>query len=275
MLLLGAAAGCVRRIPDVAPPGPVDVAVITWNLHAGSGDVARLIDDLTSIRLTAQPVRDYVLLLQEAVEQEERGIRAIASARRLSVAFAPVRRSRDRVTGNAILSTFPLGATRVIDLPRERQPRGALIATIEVAGQPLVIVSTHLENRLGWLRGLFGDRARGRQATALLGQMPSGHGVLGGDMNTMLGPDEPAWKAFLERFPDTPAHPEPTFRDRLVLDHLFFDLPDGWIATRQVVAERYGSDHHPVLGLIMLRPQASGPTPQGWDRQEAFSRSQP
>ena len=42
----------------------------------------------------------------------------------------------------------------------------------------------------------------------------------------------------------------PTFHDRLVLDHLFFDLPDGWVAARQVIANRYGSDHHPVLGLV-------------------------
>jgi hypothetical protein len=44
--------------------------------------------------------------------------------------------------------------------------------------------------------------------------------------------------------------PLPTFRDRLVLDHLFFDLPDGWRAERRVVADRYRSDHHPVLGLL-------------------------
>ncbi len=52
--------------------------------------------------------------------------------------------------------------------------------------------------------------------------------MVGGDFNTMLGPDEPAWGALLARFPDTPDKPEPTFRDRLVLDHLFFDVPDGW-----------------------------------------------
>jgi len=35
-----------------------------------------------------------------------------------------------------------------------------------------------------------------------------------------------------------------------VLDHLFLDLPDGWTATRRVIEDRYGSDHHPVLGMI-------------------------
>ena len=73
-------------------------------------------------------------------------------------------------------------------------------------------------------------------------------------MNTMLGAAEPAWRVFSERFPDTPAdRPRPTFRDRLVLDHLFFDLPDGWAVTRRVVAERYGSDHHPVIGIVTGR----------------------
>jgi len=121
---------------------------------------------------------------------------------------------------------------------------------VGVGSERLFVVSTHLENRLGWFRGLFGDRARARQAAALLQALPSGHGIVGGDFNTMLGRNEPAWRAMLERFPDTPDRPEPTFRDRLVLDHLFFDLPDGWGVTRQVITDQYGSDHHPVLADI-------------------------
>jgi hypothetical protein len=66
----------------------------------------------------------------------------------------------------------------------------------------------------------------------------------------MLGPDEPAWRMLLTRFPDTPDRPGPTFRDRLVLDHLFFDLPDGWTVNRRVVDDKYGSDHHPVIADI-------------------------
>jgi endonuclease/exonuclease/phosphatase family metal-dependent hydrolase len=251
-LIVGAA--CARMPPDLLPAGPVLLAVVTWNQHAGAGDLAQLLDDLSMKRIAEAAGGHYVILLQEAVEDGERGLRALTAPRRLAVAFTPVRRTAARTTGNAIVSTLPLTETRVIDLPRERQPRTALMTHIEVAGERLAIVSTHLENRLGWLRGLFGDRARGRQAFALLRAIPAqGHAILGGDMNTMLGPDEPAWRAFLARFPDTPERPEPTFRDRLVLDHLFFDLPDGWVGTRRVVAERYGSDHHPVLGLIHRR----------------------
>ena len=208
----------------------------------------RLLADVAGGRLTGAPVRDYVALLQEASEDQ---VTAIAAERGLSLYFGAVRRSPRRTSGNAILSTRPLAGARAIDLPRERQPRAAVVATIEVAGASLFVMSTHLENRLGWLRGLFGDGARGRQAQALLREIPPQQdGILGGDMNTMLGPGEPAWRAFLDRFPQTPPRPEPTFRDRLVLDHLFFDLPDGWIATRKVIQDRYGSDHHPVLGII-------------------------
>jgi endonuclease/exonuclease/phosphatase family metal-dependent hydrolase len=249
--ILSIIAGCVRPAPVVTPSGPILLTVVTWNLHGARGDLPRLLDDLAAGRLTDAPVRDFVVLLQEATDQGDRDVRAIAASRQLSAFFSLVWRSPSRTNGNAILSTVPLINPRAIDLPRERQPRAAAIAAIPIAGETMFVVSTHLENRLGWLRGLFGDRARGRQAEALLLEVPPRqHGILGGDMNTMLGPTEPAWRAFLDRFPETPPRPAPTFRDRLVLDHLFFDLPDGWTATRRVIEDRYGSDHHPVLGVI-------------------------
>ena len=103
-----------------------------------------------------------------------------------------------------------------------------------------------------WLKGgVFADQARGLQTRALIDALSPGPGIVGGDLNTVLGPDEPTVRMLSERFADTPMEPPvPTFHDRLVLDHLFFDLPDGWVATRQVIANRYDSDHHPVLGLV-------------------------
>jgi endonuclease/exonuclease/phosphatase family metal-dependent hydrolase len=197
-----------------------------------------------------------VLLLQEAMQGTGTDVMAFAQSRGLSVFFMPVLRSRERTSGNAIVSTRPLLDTRVVSLPQERQPRAAVAAEVELAGERLFVASAHLENRISWWRfGLFADNARGRQARALIDALPAGHGIAGGDMNTMLGPAEPAWRALLARFPDTPTDtPEPTFRDRLVLDHLFFDLPDGWAATRAVVEDRYGSDHHPVLGVVRAGP---------------------
>ena len=241
MVVLGLLSACAKAVPS--QPGsrsPALLTVITWNMHGGRGELRRLIADLEAGHLTGAAPHEYLLLLQEFVDRED----AVRSTSRALALFAsPVRGA----SSNAIIATTRLIDPRTVDLPRERQPRAAVVATVFVGSETLFVVSTHLENRLGWLRGLFGDRARGRQAAALLQTLPSGPGIVGGDFNTMLGRNEPAWLAMLDRFPDTPDRPEPTFRDRLVLDHLFFDLPDGWVVTRRVIKDQYGSDHHPVL----------------------------
>jgi endonuclease/exonuclease/phosphatase family metal-dependent hydrolase len=232
------------------------MAVITWNVNAGRGDLAGLVRDLTNGALTGAPVRDFVVLLQENVQGGANDVAAVARERRLFTIFSPVRTSDRGVSGNAVLSTRPFLDARTIDLPRERRVRKAVLVTVDLAGTRLFVVSAHLENRTGWLRGgLLSDAARGRQADALLRELPPGPGILGGDLNTWLGVDEPAWRALAKRFDDTPggAAAEPTFRERLVLDHLFFDLPPRWEAMRQVVSARYGSDHHPVLGVILQK----------------------
>lgn len=213
---------------------------MTWNTNAARGDLASLLDAIKP---------PYVALLQEASEEP---LRAFADARGMRLVFGEVR-DGDRRRGNAILSTLPLSGEQRIRLPQERQPRAAVAAWVEVGGERLFVVSVHLENRVSWWKGgLLSDTARGRQADALVRALPAdAPGIAGGDFNTWLGVSEPAWRTLLRRFIDTPAErPEPTFRDRLSLDHLFFDLPSGWQVSRRVLPERYGSDHHPVMGVL-------------------------
>lgn len=190
---------------------------------------------------------DFVLLLQEVSPRSLTGW--------LHVFFGAVRSTPGRERGNAILSTLPLAGTRVIPLPRERQPRSAVVAKIQVDGVDLLLVNVHLENRASWWRGaLPGDRIRARQMAALLVQLPDGPGVLGGDLNVWFGARERAYQAAAARFPDAlGSQPDPTFRERLALDHLFFRLPGGWQAIRHIEARRYGSDHHPVVGVLVTR----------------------
>jgi endonuclease/exonuclease/phosphatase family metal-dependent hydrolase len=260
-LALCVAAGCATTRLDIpAEPGtPPVFAVVTWNMDAGRGDLPRLASDLASGQLTGAPPVNYLILLQEAVSGVGVDASELAKTHGLHAFVVPVYEVGGRVRGNAIVSSLPLRETRAIPLPQERQPRMAAFATITVLEQSLFVVSTHFENRVSWLRGgVFSDTARGRQAEALLGALPDGPGMLGGDLNTLLGPAEPAWRLLGERFPDTPADAaDPTFRERLVLDHLFFDLPDGWTARRRVLTDRYGSDHHPVLGTVF------GSSPEG------------
>lgn len=249
-------------------------------MHAGRGDLERLRYDLASGVLTGAVPADYVLLLQEDIEpsasvdsardkppdmaRDEHSAGNTAAINGLSFFFAPARGDGRRQSGNAILSTRPLLNPRIVTLARERQPRSAVEATIRLDKAELFLVNVHMENRVAWWRALFSDTARGEQASALLRELPPhGDGILGGDLNTWLGPNEPAWRAMLRRFPDIPPDPpQPTFHDRLVLDHLFFDLPAGWSVTRRVLKDAYGSDHHPVVAIVMAGP-ATPPKPGG------------
>ena len=229
-------------------------------MNAGRGELPALVADLAAGRLTGGAPRAYVVLLQEAVDMDGDPAPTLGrvAAFRLASFFSPVREFDGRVRGNAILASIPLTDPHVIPLPRERQPRAAVVGAVSAGGEALFVVSAHLENRVSWLRGgLFSDGARARQATALIRALPpAAHGVVGGDMNTWLGPTEPAWKTLLTRFPDTPmpSVPEATFRKRLALDHLFFDLPENWRVSRRVLSNAYGSDHHPVLGELFFAP---------------------
>src|SRR5207247_7479847 len=136
------------------------IAIVSWNLHVGGGDVDGLIRRLRAGEFTGgEPVEQFVLLLQEAYRRDEaipvrlrRGLpapgRIAASADRgpdvdhfwrddhLAVMYAPSMRNgiidRDREDrGNAIVSTMRLVAPAVIELPLERQRRVALAASAE------------------------------------------------------------------------------------------------------------------------------------------------
>jgi endonuclease/exonuclease/phosphatase family metal-dependent hydrolase len=252
------AAGCATVAVVTTPPAaPARLAVLTWNMHAGRGDLPRLLRDLDSGRIPGAAAHDMVLLLQEAVQEEASELRDLAAARGWSMFFVPVHYDGERTRGNAILSSRPIGDMRPIPLPRERQPRVAAAGAIVVDGRELFVVSAHLENRVSWWKaGLGSDSARGRQAEALVRALPAAApGIIGGDFNTWLGSGEPAWRLLQRRFDDTPAARTPTFAARLVLDHVFVDLPDGWRASTRVLDDTYRSDHHPVVTLMYL-PEA-------------------
>jgi endonuclease/exonuclease/phosphatase family metal-dependent hydrolase len=249
VLALAVSTACAPAVVNTIPPAPIVLAAVTWNTHSGRGDLPRLVADLERGALI--PRSDaYLFLLQEVATDE---LDAVAQPRRWSPCFVPVRGVESRVRGNAILSSLPLRNRRTVPLPRERQTRAAAAAWIDVAGHQLFVASVHLENRVSWWKGgLFSDSARRHQVEGLLRALPAdGPGILGGDLNMWLGPGEPGWQALIRRFADTPTWPKPpTFRDRLVLDHLLMDLPDGWRATRRVLADDYGSDHHPVIAVV-------------------------
>jgi len=293
---------CAAVGPPVLRPAPREVpdsrngelAIVVWNIQLGAGAVESLVSDLRAGRLTdGRPVRHFALLLQE-VHRDLRGALAIAPpGSRAARRIAPKQRGLDVVSlardldlhlfyvpsmrngaedrpaedrGNAIVSTLPLRDPWALELPLERERRVAVAARVQLgpAGDDLLLVSAHLDNRSSWRRGprSFGWGRTGQArwlADALVGELAV---ALGGDFNTWLrGADAGALRLLHQSFPlpeVLPGRPTlivPLFPDREV-DHLFARLPAGWKLGTRVVETSYGSDHRPLLGS--LRPSPLG-----------------
>jgi endonuclease/exonuclease/phosphatase family metal-dependent hydrolase len=169
--------------------------------------------------------------------------------------------SEDR--GNAILSTLPLDQLSAIELPYEVQRRVAAVATVRgttSAGQScgLDLASVHLDHRSRWATILRSVGAgRERQARALVSALEGTDAMaMGGDLNTWAGFLEGAAKVLLQFFPQPERIlAEPTFGTMagsggLRLDRLMFRLPADCSVTTRRLADRWGSDHHPLLGWM-------------------------
>ena len=288
---------------DILPPDESpelrELVVITWNVHAGGGDILELVEQLRAGQLTGgRPVEHFVLLLQEAyrrgslVPAEPRGLRVarpvrpprpgdtpldivdVAARLQLVLFYVPSMRNgapqdTDEDRGNAILSTEPISELSAIELPFERQRRVAVTANVNGRGPDgkpwrLHVTNAHLENRGGARRlGILSFVSRLRQARQLLRETPvSGPALLAGDLNTWLGFGEPAYRALTGVFPgEARSDPRPTFGRFLRLDHILFRVPEAWdqVTTR---LDRFGSDHHPLFARISIAPvRASSPVP--------------
>jgi endonuclease/exonuclease/phosphatase family metal-dependent hydrolase len=278
-------------VRDSAQPVADSIAIVTWNVHVGGGDVERLVRDLRSGRFTdGDTVAHFVLLLQEAYRASDsvpatvrievpsrisevppngkrRDVVANAYETGLSLLYVPSMRNganarEDR--GNAVLSSLELKDPKAADLPFERQRRTAALATVEgttSSGRAwkLTVASIHLDNwsrptRLPASVGL----GRLRQVRALATELEDEENiVVAGDFNTWAAPifeRSIAWMR--DEFEDTPAFPEQiTYvhgRTRRRLDYMFFRLPDGWSARYERLSSRFGSDHYPQLGWIVF-----------------------
>jgi endonuclease/exonuclease/phosphatase family metal-dependent hydrolase len=258
-----------------------DITFVSWNVHVGNGDIAAFLRDLRAGQLTSgRTVGHIVLLLQEAVRVGDvPPLSAGASgARRIGVEhhvatdigqlsrelgmwliYAPSMRNGNTFDdppadrGNAILSTLPLSDARAAELPGERQRRVALFATLGVpsVSGPISVGVIHLDAlaaaRQLWVFGTA--RLRRLQVESMAAILPVGNLVLGADLNTWLGADEPAPHYFNELFASTRVVLDPSGPRRRVLDYMFFRAARAR-SRYQVVRNLYGSDHHPLIGWV-------------------------
>lgn len=228
----------VVRLGSTEAPPLDTLVVVSWNVHVGRGDLARFLQDLVEGAFTSgQPVRHYVLLLQEAIregsdvpvgvpgrggkwidagldEADRLTIEEEAAQLGLDLVYIPSMRNgrpgeglppEDR--GNAILSNVPMTDIEAIVLPLARQRRVAVAATVPLRGADGRPWSVRLYNAHFGLETLTGFPGVGhvtrlRQAEALLDHAdPALPSVIGGDLNSWSGgPEEPAVQRIARRF---------------------------------------------------------------------------
>lgn len=260
----------VHPSPPGAPAVPAPFRVLTYNMRHGARDDGTV--DLGAVaRVIRESGADVVALQEVDAQQFRSGLvdqgRRLAAELGMELVFAPTMRRGVGRYGNALLSRFPVREPRSIALPAALEPRGALVARVEVPGGGVWVAVTHL--------GLSaGDRAA--QAAALaqaLAGLPDPV-VLLGDWNTQAGAPELA--ALRDRFraaragaapPPAPAAAPapgaapappaeaPTLRGRdgegvAAIDHVF--LSDGVALLETAVLPDRVSDHQPVTALLVL-----------------------
>lgn len=262
---------------------------MSWNAHLAEGRLSELIDSLRAGALTdGKPVEHFVLLVQElyrrgdAVPEFDIGDRSAHAIRPrdpdsadiedyaadlgLSIYYVPSMRNGPELRedrGNAIISTEPLIDPIALELPLARQRRVALGSAVQVQTpdgvRRLELIDAHLEPLSSPKTLWVFKNPRGAQVRAILDLLETSRYadrsttagvILGGDFNTVRGgADERAIRlvrTWSMRVDEDPRDTHMMGR----LDYLFFHLPDGWRASTRRLDERFGSDHHPVIGRL-------------------------
>lgn len=238
--------------------------VMTYNIHSCMGMDGRVSPERVA-RVIAATGADVIALQEVDVGRRRTGYldqaQRIAEQLGMHAHFHRTFEVAEEKYGHAVLSRWPLRVVRSGPLPtllpKRLEPRGALWVELEVDGQAVQVVSTHL----GLVR-----RERLQQIDTLLGPewlgSPDCHGpiVFCGDLNS--GPRSPVYHKLAEHLLDVQharedGRPEKTFFSRWPLrriDHIFVsrDWKVGEVRVLRTSLARKASDHLPLVADLRL-----------------------
>jgi endonuclease/exonuclease/phosphatase family metal-dependent hydrolase len=260
--LAAATAACAHVRPgDSAVP----LRVMTYNIRAGNGDIARTAETIRSF------APDIVGLQEVDVHWGERSgfedqATLLGRVLGMQVRFAPIyalpgadSTKARRQYGVALLSRHPIirwtndTLTRLSTIAQNPEPApapGLLQATIEIAGAVVRVFNTHLDYRPD-------PRVRKQQVTEMLAYLGSASTptLVLGDLNA--NPDALELQPLFERFRDTwqdSARPGFTFPADKPMKRIDYVLVSGHFQVKAAsVPVTEASDHRPVVIDLLLR----------------------
>ncbi|MGF1631345.1 MAG: endonuclease/exonuclease/phosphatase family protein [Kiloniellaceae bacterium] len=239
----------------VSRPGGT-LKLTTWNIHSGIGVDKRF--DMGRIAAVLAEIDADVVGLQEVGWHRRRHQRVdqfayLRDHTGYTVVESLVRDPLRTRFGNALLTRFPVGETRWLDLKiRGHVPRAALLAQIETPGAAIWVAVLHLGLAV-WERERQAQRLIDAMVTDGRLPMPS---VLLGDFN-ILRPRSRASQILSGHFPTSVRLPTyPVRSPRLSLDRIYFSAE--WeLASARVLHDRlalHASDHLPLIAEARLTP---------------------
>lgn len=243
-------------LPVGAAQAPLDLRVVSYNIRHGRGN-----DNIVNLERTAGVLRALapdIIGLQE-VDDLARRSNGVPQAERfgrllgMEHAFGRFMDFQGGAYGLAILTRYPIIATRSVRLPDGNEPRVALAVEVRLPdGRPITIVNVHFD----WVRD---DRFRFAQAGALtqyLDELTMPY-VLLGDFNDV--PESRTLALFTARALEAakPSADRFTFSSTdpaREIDFIFAAPAASWSARDvRVIDEPVASDHRPVVAVLALR----------------------
>ncbi|HEX5011254.1 MAG TPA: endonuclease/exonuclease/phosphatase family protein [Planctomycetota bacterium] len=158
--------------------------VATFNVHSCVGTDRRH-DPARTSEVVAELDADIVALQEfrypADIAIETRAPVVLTALEDYQCALGPTTTRDRQCYGNVLLTRHPIRAVRRIDLShRRREPRGALLATLDVRGLALHVIATHLGLRLAE------RRLQVRRIVELVDELQSAFTVILGDFNDWL-----------------------------------------------------------------------------------------
>ena len=229
------------------------IRVATYNVHGcvgtdGRHDPPRVAAVIAELDADVVALQEFTYPLDVALETRTPVV--LTTLDQYQCALGPTRQNDRHCFGNVLLTRHPILDVRRIDLSMaRREPRGALAATINIGGQPLHLLATHLGLRV---------RERRFQIRQILDYLDSvGHALLVvlGDFNDWL-----PGRSVVHVLDDRLGRPErprsfPVYRPTLALDRIWVQPQASLrrIFSHITATSRIASDHFPIVADLELR----------------------